>query len=339
MLEQMTRGCGHLLDGGIECIAIDRRGLTVPAHLAHELQSGGTHLVVRNRFHAAECLDTAAHGTTLARDANGGDGEVVESNRVSTSRRPKAGGPNTQPRPLSIDQHLERLEIEGGRFGEVVGRIALDAAVPSCPAWNVEALIRHLGDVHRWAATIVRDRVQDRLRRDFTGPEDRDALLAWYTEGHAQLLDTLRGASPGDHVWAWAPAPNPLAFWARRQSHETAIHRLDAEQAAGSPTPFPADAATDGIDEWLTMASMRCRVADGRGRRLHLRADDLPAEWVVELRDDALSVQHGGEGGDCSVRGSASDLFALVMNRRDADGLDVVGDSDVLRAWRDSVRF
>ena len=49
-----------------------------------------------------------------------------------------------------------------------------------------------------------------------------------------------------------------------------------------------------------------------------------------------LSIDHHLER---LVRGSASDLFALVMNRRDADGLDVVGDSDVLRVWRDSVRF
>jgi uncharacterized protein (TIGR03083 family) len=272
-------------------------------------------------------------------DANGGGGGVVESHSVSISPDPDGGDPGTQPRPLSIDQHLERLEIEGHRFGEVVAGLPLDAEVPGCPAWNLDALIRHLGHVHRWAETIVRDRVQDHLRRDFAGPEGRDALLAWYAEGHRQLLGALRGAAPDLHVWTWAPAPNALTFWARRQSHETAIHRLDAEQAAGSPTPFPAQAASDGVDEWLTMASLFRKVADGRGRRLHLRINDVPEEWVVELRDDGISVQHGADGGDCSVRGSASDLFALVMNRRDADGLDVVGDSDVLRAWRDSVRF
>jgi uncharacterized protein (TIGR03083 family) len=264
---------------------------------------------------------------------------VVESNSVSSSQEPGAGDAGTAAQALSIDEHIGRLEIEGRRFGDVVASTPLDAAVPGCPEWNVEELIRHIGDVHRWAATIVRDRLQERLGRDFESPEDGEALLVWYAEGHAQLLDALRGASPDDHFWTWAPAPNAQAFWARRQSHETAIHRLDAEQAAGSPTPFPPLVAADGVDELLTLVSRRCKVADGRGRRLHVLAKDAPGEWVVELRDDGIRMQRGAAGGDCSVRAAASDLFALVMNRRDEAGLEVVGDRDVLRAWRESVRF
>jgi uncharacterized protein (TIGR03083 family) len=258
---------------------------------------------------------------------------------VSSTLEHAARGSSAEWQPLSTAEHIDRLAIEGRRLADVVADSPLDAPVPGCPGWDVEALIRHIGDVHRWAAMIVGDRVQERLRRDFAGPDDRDSLLTWYADGHAQLLDVLRDASPDDHFWAWGPAPNPRAFWTRRQSHETAIHRLDAEQAAGAPTPFPALAAADGVDEWLVLASRRCRVADGRGRRLHVAASDTPGEWVVELREDGLSVERGDGRADCSVRASASDLFALVMNRRDAAGLDVAGDEDVLRAWRESVRF
>lgn len=247
--------------------------------------------------------------------------------------------PSAEWRPLSTAEHIERLEAEGRRLGDVVARVPLDAAVPGCPGWDVEALVRHLGDVHRWAATIVANRLQERLRRDFAAPDDRDSLLAWYAEGHAHLLGALRGASPEDDFWAWGAAPNPQAFWARRQSHETAIHRLDAEQAAGSATAFPAAAAADGIDEWLMLATRRCKVADGGGRLLHVAASDTPGAWVVELREDGLGVERGHAAADCSVRAPASDLFALLMNRRDAAGVDVAGDADVLRAWRESVHF
>jgi uncharacterized protein (TIGR03083 family) len=245
----------------------------------------------------------------------------------------------TLPRPLSIADHIELLAADGRRFSEVVAGSAFDAAVPGCPGWDVEALIRHLGDVHRWAATIVRDHLKERLRTDFAGPADRYPLLAWSAEGHAQLVEVLAAGSPEDEAWTWAPAPNALAFWARRQAHETAIHRLDAEQAAGTVTSFPALAAADGVDEWLSMASLRSKVPDGQGRRLHVAADDVPGEWVVTLRDDGITLERGAAAGDCSVRASASNLFALLMNRCDASAAEVTGDEDVLRVWRESVHF
>ncbi len=240
---------------------------------------------------------------------------------------------------LTTDEHLARLRAEGARLGDVAAATPLDAPVPGCPGWDVDALLRHIGDVHRWAATIVRERRQERPRIDAPGPDDRDALLAWYAEGHAQLLTVLAASNPQEQFWTWGPAPNSQAFWARRQSHETAIHRLDAEQAAGSATPFPAAAAADGIDELLTLVPQRCTVADGGGRRLHLVPSDAPGEWQVELSATSLVVRVGEPGGDCSVRGPAGDLFALLMNRRDAAGLEVTGDADVLRAWRESVKF
>ena len=41
-----------------------------------------------------------------------------------------------------------------------------------------------------------------------------------------------------------------MGFWFRRMAHETVIHRVDAELAAGLPTAHvPDDLAIDGIDE------------------------------------------------------------------------------------------
>jgi uncharacterized protein (TIGR03083 family) len=240
---------------------------------------------------------------------------------------------------VPIDEHIAWLRVEGERLAAAVADASWDARVPGCPEWDVEALVRHIGDVHRWAATVVRERRQERLRLDFAGPRERGELLVWYAQGHAELLATLTAASPEDVFWAWAPAPSALAFWARRQAHETAIHRLDAEQAAGAITPFATAQAADGIDECLTMASLVIRATGGGGRTLHLDAVDAPGEWAVTLRDDGLSVERDASGGDCTVRATASDLFALVMNRRKAERLSVEGDADVLRAWRESVRF
>ena len=48
------------------------------------------------------------------------------------------------------------------------------------------------------------------------------------------------------------PAPSPLAMWARRQAHETAIHRYDAQHATGTSAGFDPAFASDGIDELVS---------------------------------------------------------------------------------------
>jgi uncharacterized protein (TIGR03083 family) len=349
----MSRRRGDGVNRGVEGLAVGRGRLAVAAHLAHELQGSGADVVVGNGFRAAEGLDAAAHSTmvpALARHRQREGGCIARpaphrttpggphgTLQTTSGATPVSGSPGAST--LTVAEHIEILEAEGRRFGDVVARTPFDAAVPSCPGWQVDRLIHHLGDVHRWAAMIVRDRVQERLRRDFEGPSDPAALVAWYLEGVGQLVDVLRAASPEDEFWSFAPAPTPLAFWARRQAHETAVHRLDAEQAAGSPTPFAARAAADGVDEWLLVASRRVRVPDGRGRTVNFAATDTAGAWRVELRDDGLRVERDVAGGDCELRASASDLLALVTNRRDEAGLDVSGDAGLLEIWRRSVRF
>ena len=68
------------------------------------------------------------------------------------------------------------------------------------------------------------------LRGGAADPE----LLAWFRAGHASLAETLTEADPALVCATFMAAPSPLAFWARRQAHETAIHRADAEIAAGA---------------------------------------------------------------------------------------------------------
>ena len=58
---------------------------------------------------------------------------------------------------------------------------------------------------------------------------------------------------------------------------------------------------------------------------------EIGPEGVTGLEDD-------GDPG-CTVRGSASDLFLFLWNRRTPDGLDVTGDAALPDVWRESLRI
>ena len=67
---------------------------------------------------------------------------------------------------------------------------------------------------------------------------DDDDLINWYLDTNANLVDALESAPPDVESFTFLPAPSPLAMWARRQAHETSIHRFDAENAAGIASEF-----------------------------------------------------------------------------------------------------
>jgi uncharacterized protein (TIGR03083 family) len=250
---------------------------------------------------------------------------------------------------VEVGEHIEALRREGELLATVATRSALDAPIPTTPEWTMRDLVRHTGDVHRWAAAHVAERRTEPIRRveEVAGPlpDDRE-LVDWFRRGHGRLVHTLETAAPDVECWAFLPAPSALAFWARRQAHETSIHRADAESAHGersvpSITPFTAAFSADGIDELLFgfFSRPRDELETDSARTLHLHATDIDGEWLVRLGGHALEARRGHGDAHCAVRGSGSDLYLLLWNRRTPVGLDVEGDASVLGFWREHMQI
>ncbi|HEU4421101.1 MAG TPA: maleylpyruvate isomerase family mycothiol-dependent enzyme [Pilimelia sp.] len=241
---------------------------------------------------------------------------------------------------MEIADHVDALRRDGARLAEVADRAGLDAAVPTCPDWRVADLLRHLGGVHRWAASFVvtgrsRGTTPEETAELFAAPGD-DELLGWFRAGHEALVAALAGADPSTACWTFLPAPTPLAFWARRQAHETAIHRVDAEAAASEVTGCAPGFAADGIDELLNgfLSRSRGRLVADPPVSLAVRATDVDAAWTMHIEPDRRRVAAGAHPADATVAGSASDLYLFLWNRADATTLDVQGDRAVLALWR-----
>ncbi|MFF5445742.1 maleylpyruvate isomerase family mycothiol-dependent enzyme [Streptomyces sp. NPDC012888] len=239
---------------------------------------------------------------------------------------------------MEIDAYLEVLEREGGLLAEAAERAGLDAPVPTCPGWRTSDLLRHTGAVHRWAGAYVAEGLLEPEPfpegPEFTGAE----LLAWYREGHAELVRILAGAPADAQCWTFLPtATTPRGFWSRRQAHETTVHRMDAESALGRRFgPVDPEFAEDGVDELLTgfHARAKSRARTDRPRVLRIRAADTGAVWTVHLSaEPPRTVRNDTGAADCEVTAEAAWLYAALWNRVPLTGPAVHGDASLAHHW------
>ncbi|MEU1288457.1 maleylpyruvate isomerase family mycothiol-dependent enzyme [Kitasatospora sp. NPDC005856] len=250
---------------------------------------------------------------------------------------------------MEITEHIDALRLEGARLAEAAARTELSAPVPTCPEWRLADLLRHLGYVHRWAATIpsrgLRAPLDEADAQAAIGPMPSDAaLLDWYRESHATVVDVLTSAPADVECWSFLPAPSPLAFWARRQAHETAIHRFDADAAAGVPGPVVDTAlAVDGIDELVRgfMTRSRSALRSDRPRTLQVRATDAAGSWRLTITQEPPTVTTGesSEPADLTLTGPARELHLLLWNRLSAERAGetkAIGDQELLDLWKEA---
>ncbi|THA75676.1 maleylpyruvate isomerase family mycothiol-dependent enzyme [Streptomyces sp. A0642] len=245
---------------------------------------------------------------------------------------------------MKITEHIQSLAAEGRLLADAAEAAGTGAPVPTCPGWQVRDLLRHTAMVHTWAAAFVTEGhtayVPDAGEPDLDGA----ALLDRFRAGHRLLVEALERAPEDLECWAFLAAPSPLAFWARRQAHETTIHRVDAESARGGPlSPVASAHAADGIDELLRgmHARPKSRVRTDTPRVLRVRATDTDTVWTVRLSaEPPEAVREDGPTGlppvDCELSATAQELYLTLWNRLPLTALTVTGDPGLARLWREN---
>jgi uncharacterized protein (TIGR03083 family) len=238
-------------------------------------------------------------------------------------------------------------------------RCGLTASVPSCPGWSVADLVVHTGGVHRTQANIVATRAQEPTEPDWQmfrsvpgllqwlensaltgGTSDLAAvppgLFDWFEEGAAILIETLAAADPDETVWSWS-AHKRVAHYLRMMPIETVIHRWDAQLAHGRTEPVDQALAVDGIDHTfeVMMPFRRAQVdaPPGHGERYRFLQTDGSGVWIVRFDGEPQLTRDDEDSVDVTVKGTASDLFLFLWQRRAPADLAVEGDSDLLRRY------
>ncbi|GAA3192953.1 MULTISPECIES: maleylpyruvate isomerase family mycothiol-dependent enzyme [Streptomyces] len=249
---------------------------------------------------------------------------------------------------MEITEFVEALRLDGALLAAAAEEAGPEAPIPACPEWRMRDLVVHVGRVHRWATRYVTEGLEHPSTPEAAPDLTDQELVPWLREGHHRLVVALHEAPASLTAWTFLPAPSPLAFWARRQAHETAVHRADAQQALGATlTPLPPAFAADGIDEILAgvHSQQRSRVRTTEPKTLRVRATDAAdAEWTVHLSEAPARTlrtpgEHAGAGAgepaDLSVEGPAEALYLTLWNRAPWTGLTVKGDEALVRLWEE----
>ncbi len=242
---------------------------------------------------------------------------------------------------MQRDEYLDAIRTNATRLVDAAEHAGLDTPVPPCPDWTVADLLAHIGRVHRWAAgNTERQPADGPLPRGevvIPAPEER---VAWARQG-AEILVAALDRPAADTCWAWFLPNGTVGFWQRRQAHETSMHRIDAESAAGDVQPIDADLAADGIDELFELLATPLRGAPptGNGETLHFHCTDVTGEWLVRRTPAGIEVEREHAKGDVAARGTASDLLCWLQGRGPVDRLEVFGDEALLTRWREVARF
>ncbi|HEU4545242.1 MAG TPA: maleylpyruvate isomerase family mycothiol-dependent enzyme [Microlunatus sp.] len=221
-----------------------------------------------------------------------------------------------------VDELTLLAELQAA-FEESIDAVDAEATVPWCGDWEVSDLVEHLSDIHHWAAAMARSTDVERWV-GVADPRLRYATCA------AELRTTLESLDPS------APARTLLeggtvAFWHRRQLHETLVHLWDLRTAGGLDLVVGPVLWADTVDEVVTVMHPR-QVRLGRAPaptvRLVLAATDLDRTWSLSAAADAPAARAA------TLNGPAEALALLLWRRTGLDDprLSVDGDEVALAA-------
>lgn len=247
---------------------------------------------------------------------------------------------------MTYEEYCDELDREVDRFADALANADPAARVPSCPEWSVQELTEHLGKVHRWAHELVRTRATARIPMPAVELGAHEIRGQWLRSGGHSLADGLRSADPDESMWAWG-ADQHVRFWARRQLHETLVHRIDLELATGETSWIDPAIAVDAVDEFLANVksdrdiAVRARTEHPDGERLEIRAAGSSKSWGIELSADEYCFVDEVIKPDASLSGEPAELLAAVLRRRPLAACEVVieGDGSLVEHWLAETAF
>ncbi|MGQ0773004.1 MAG: maleylpyruvate isomerase family mycothiol-dependent enzyme [Pseudonocardiales bacterium] len=244
----------------------------------------------------------------------------------------------TAPQPI-IDhgRMLDVIGIEGelmlGTAAAVLPHAA-QATVPGCPGFTLAETLRHVGSVHRVTRLWIRD--GQRPEQWQRSPLDGD-LITFVRTGLGELLTELNRHDPADPCDTWWPADRTHGFWRRRMAHETTVHRVDVQAAAGGwVDPIDREVALDGIDEllflWFSHRLGELRMSSPQDGVVALSAGDR--YWLAVFERGRCTARRvdaaEARSANAMVSGDPTEVYLWSWGRMPDQSVRISGDQEAV---------
>lgn len=233
---------------------------------------------------------------------------------------------------------VEGLHEHTAGFAQTVAGADPGLPVPTCPEWPLRVLVGHIGQSHRWAASIIRSGPSP-IPEPFDADPGND-WADWLQAGATELTESALAAGDSP-VWTFF-GPQPARFWVRRMLHDITVHHADAAIATGSEVTVAPDLAADGISEWLEVVSNPITPSikpvltglRGSGQTLQLQPEDGPG-WLITRAADGVRWTRATAAADATLTGPVADLLLVLTRRLPVERVAASGDRALIEHWLD----
>lgn len=247
-------------------------------------------------------------------------------------------------RTLSTERLLASLDGDFRRLHDLAEG-DLTAKVPTCPEWTLSDLVEHVATVYLHKAETMR---QGQFPKDWPPQRGPEAPSAYLRRAYAAMTEEFAARQPGDTATTWFEPDQTVGFWIRRMAHESVIHRVDAELAAGAdPLPIADDIGVDGTDEVLNTVLAYASTQwpedfegalPANGETALVRAGD--AAWLVTFGEHvSIADADPQTPADVTVSGDPGAVLLWMWRRSGEDTLAEQGRAEVAAKLRDFLRI